>query len=173
MWLHYDALHPYIYACLAILGFDHLLRLVKTRFCTAIVRPIPELGLTRIECPHINSGWRAGQHVRLRVMSTGMGLFGWAEVHPFTIASISNGPEGLILMCKKAGGWTSKLYNIASNRASYVEAGVGRTVGVVIEGPYGAYSSQLFYHSPPIIHLFICKAVPGIPCSPVILLRFL
>ena len=68
------------------------------------------------------------------------------EPHPFTIASApadSNtsltGEKGLVLICKKAGGWTSKLFDMA--KASHpIESGASitnRTVKVLVEGPYG------------------------------------
>ena len=92
--------------------------------------------------PTINAGWRAGQHVRLRVISVKMGWFGWAEVHPFTIASVADsGPEGMVLMCKRAGGWTRKLYEIAKLGGS--ESGGEREVRVIVEGPYGSF---FFFH---------------------------
>lgn len=121
-------------------GLDHLVRTIKTRIATATLRPIPELGLTRVEMPTINAGWRAGQHVRLRVLSTAMGLWGTTEVHPFTIASVSKAEEGLVLLCKKTGRWTSTMYEIASTSV-YGEQGkeVGRSVKVMVEGPYGMY----------------------------------
>lgn len=127
---------PYIVACLGIHGFDYTLRVLKTRISTAIIRPLPELATTRIEVRHVNAGWRAGQHVRLRIMSLGMGSCGWTEVHPFTIASVSGGPEGLVLMAKKSGTWTNRLYEMAK-ASGYTEAGFGRRVTVMIEGPYG------------------------------------
>ncbi|KAF9055495.1 hypothetical protein BDZ89DRAFT_1125231 [Hymenopellis radicata] len=135
-WHHKEENAPFCWAAAALYSFDILLRWIKTRVHTAIARPLPELGMTRLEIPNINAGWRAGQHVRLRVLSTGMGLFGWAEVHPFTIASASDGPEGMILMVKKVGGWTNKLFDI-SRSGGYTEAGVGRNVAVMVEGPYG------------------------------------
>jgi len=94
------------------------------------------LGMTRIEVPRLNAGWRPGQHVRLRVISSGMGILGWSEVHPFTIASV--GGDGMLLMCKKAGGWTNKLYDMAAGGNS-PEKGVvaGRNAKVILEGPYG------------------------------------
>lgn len=119
-------------------GLDHLLRLLKTRIATATLRPIPELGLTRVEIPSINTGWRAGQHIRLRVLSMSMGFIGTTEVHPFTIANAPNAQEGLVLMCGKAGGWTSKMFEL-SRTAVYGEQGheIGRQVRVIVEGPYG------------------------------------
>ncbi|KAF9239987.1 ferric reductase like transmembrane component-domain-containing protein [Melanogaster broomeanus] len=122
---------PYVIAACVFYGLDHLVRAIKTRITTATLRPIPELGLTRVEIPSLNAGWRAGQHVRLRVLSTTMGLWGMTEVHPFTIASVTNTEEGLVLMCKKAGRWTSKLYEIAGT-AAYGEQ--GREIGRSVQG---------------------------------------
>jgi len=68
-------------------------------------------------------------------------------MHPFTIASVSasdgsdirrrNGEEGMILMCKRTGTWTKRLYEMAKMSA-YVDGFLGREVKVWIEGPYGA-----------------------------------
>jgi ferric-chelate reductase len=119
-------------------GVDHLVRLVKMRICTVRIRPLPELSTTRIEVPKLNAGWRAGQHVRLRVLSSQMGWWGWTENHPFTIASVSETEEGLVLMCKKTGKWTGKLYDMAL-ASGYGEGGsrAGGNVRATIEGPYG------------------------------------
>jgi ferric-chelate reductase len=130
---------PYILTCFGLYGFDYLLRIIKTRISRAFIRPLPELGTTRIEVPSINAGWQAGQHVRVRVMSSGMGWWGWTEVHPFTIASVAGGQEGLVLLCKQSGSWTSKLYEMAKANG-YTEGGVGREVSIMIEGPYGEES---------------------------------
>jgi ferric-chelate reductase len=140
---------PYIVVASVFYGLDHLVRVIKTRVTTATLRPIPELGLTRVEMPTINAGWRAGQHVRLRVLSTAMGFWGMTEVHPFTIASVSQTEEGLVLLCKKTGRWTSKMYEIASTSV-YGEQGqeVGRSIKVMVEGPYG-----------------MCPQVPHVPHS--------
>ncbi|EGO19873.1 hypothetical protein SERLADRAFT_401128 [Serpula lacrymans var. lacrymans S7.9] len=150
---HEAACIPYVIAASVLYGLDHVCRLIKTRFTSAKIRPLPELGVTRVEMPGLNAGWRAGQHVRLRVLSSGMGLWGWSECHPFTIASVSRTPEGMVLMCKKAGRWTNKLYSMAST-PSYGEGGkeVGRNVSVMVEGPYGgvghtvmsSYSGAMF-----------------------------
>lgn len=134
--LHYPLTIPWVGAAIGIYVLDHIMRIFKTRVTDATLRPMPDLGLTRIEIPHLNSGWRAGQHVRLRVISSGMGIIGWSEVHPFTIASV--GGDGMVLMCKKAGGWTNKLYNLASGGdASEKGAITSRSAKVILEGPYG------------------------------------
>ncbi|KAI6169660.1 hypothetical protein EDD17DRAFT_23150 [Pisolithus thermaeus] len=150
---HRPACVPYIVAASVFYGLDRLMRMVKTRITTATLRPIPELGLTRVEIPSLNSGWRAGQHVRLQVLSTGMGFLGLTEVHPFTIANVERTEEGMVLMCKKAGRWTTKMYELSAT-AKYGEQGreVGKNVKVMVEGPYGgvgntvisSYSGALF-----------------------------
>ncbi|KAJ7088591.1 ferric reductase like transmembrane component-domain-containing protein [Mycena epipterygia] len=139
---HYPQLFPYLYASIAIYGLDKLLRIAKTRISTATIRAIPELGITRVEMPYINKGWRAGQHVRIQVFSTAMGVTGWAQPHPFTIASASGSNEGLVLMCKKTGDWTHKLFATAAMSQS--EWGVGRDIKIMVEGPYGGPGFALF-----------------------------
>ncbi|KAF7334134.1 Ferric reductase transmembrane component 5 [Mycena venus] len=139
---HYLQLTPYLFATGAIYGLDKLMRMAKTRVKTATIRPIPQLGVTRIEIPDLNKGWRAGQHVRIQVFSSAMGIFGWAQVHPFTIASESNSKEGLVLMCKKTGTWTHKLFAAASK--SQAEWDAGRNIRVVVEGPYGGPGFTMF-----------------------------
>jgi len=131
---------------MAVYGFDYLLRCIKSRFTTATIRAIPELGITRVEIPNINHGWRAGQHVRIRVVSSGMGVLGWSEIHPFTIASHGNGSDqGMVLMIKKAGDWTEKLYEMAkSKKGGYNEKGHGSQVRFMVEGPYGGPGLTMF-----------------------------
>lgn len=143
LWLHMPSMLPYVLACAGLYGFDYLLRIIKTRISRAFIRPLPELSTTRIEVPGINAGWHAGQHVRVRVMSSGMGWWGWTEVHPFTIASVARGHEGLVLLCKKSGSWTGKLYEMAKVNG-YTEGGIGREVSIMIEGPYGGSGHAIF-----------------------------
>jgi len=151
--LHAPAAIPWVVVATSIYGLDHLIRIVKSRISEVTLRPMQDLGLVRVEIPHINAGWRAGQHVRLRVLSSGMGPLGWTEVHPFTIASV--GGDGMVLMCKKtgkAGSWTSKLYDMATGSASPEKAVTSTKAKVIIEGPYGGightmmdkYSGALF-----------------------------
>ncbi|KAF9065852.1 hypothetical protein BDP27DRAFT_1331474, partial [Rhodocollybia butyracea] len=126
---HNPATVPYVLAAVALFVFDILMRWIKTR-------------VTRVEIRSINDGWRAGQHIRLRVLSTGMGI-GIFEVHPFTIASIVKGEEGMILMCKKAGDWTNKLYDLAKS-SEYEGGDNARKVKVCIDGPYGGPGHRIF-----------------------------
>ncbi|KAL0570998.1 hypothetical protein V5O48_010966 [Marasmius crinis-equi] len=143
--LHKPSCTPWVLATLVIYTLDLFLRAMKTRLAMARIRALPHLGLTRVEIPDINAGWRAGQHVRLRVVSGGMGLLGWSEIHPFTIASCAETPEGMVLMCKKAGDWTEKLYDLATGVSSSMEEGRGQgTVRVMVEGPYGGSGHRMF-----------------------------
>ncbi|KAG5640475.1 hypothetical protein DXG03_008380 [Asterophora parasitica] len=143
IWLHMPSTIPWLTACLGLYGLDRVMRILKTRIATATIRPLPELNATRIEIPHINRGWRAGQHVRLRVLSFGPGWLRWMEVHPFTIASVSGTQEGLVLMAKKSGRWTNALYEMAKG-SGYTESEYGRRVKVIVEGPYGGPGHAIF-----------------------------
>ncbi|QRW07167.1 Ferric reductase like transmembrane component [Ceratobasidium sp. AG-Ba] len=149
---HVPACVPYGIAGLAIYTFDQLVRVLKSHVTTATITPVPALKCTQLSVPHLTRGWRAGQHVRVRVLNSGVGMLGWAETHPFTIASISapdgNG-DGLTLLCKRAGDWTENLYKMslpssaASEKAGAPGVGAGARVHVVIEGPYGGPSSAI------------------------------
>lgn len=146
---HVPACIPYGIAGLAIYTLDQLARLLKSHVTTATITPVPALKCTQLSVPHLTRGWRAGQHVRVRVLNSGVGILGWAETHPFTIASISapdgNG-DGLTLLCKRAGDWTEALYHMSQppqSTSSEKGDGVGARVHVVIEGPYGGPSSAI------------------------------
>ncbi|KAG5734705.1 Ferric reductase transmembrane component 5 [Termitomyces sp. T112] len=143
IWMHKPSTMRWMCACIGIYGFDHVCRFIKTRISTATIRPLPEMNSTRVEVPYINGGWRAGQHVRLRVLTFGLGWFGWTEAHPFTIASVADGEEGIILLVKKSGRWTGRLYDMAKS-SGFTEAGQGRRVKVMVEGPYGGPCHSIF-----------------------------
>ncbi|KAK2467906.1 hypothetical protein APHAL10511_000201 [Amanita phalloides] len=154
IYFHRTSTLLFVVAVAALYGLSLVLRLMKTRIVTATIRPLPSLSATRIEIPKVNSGWRAGQHVRVRILSMQLGRFGWAESHPFTIASapVAEGPvvgdDSLTLICKKTGTWTAKLFEMA--KEGYLESGfaqgaeVGRTIKIMIEGPYGGTGHTLF-----------------------------
>ncbi|CAE7115973.1 unnamed protein product [Rhizoctonia solani] len=146
MWMHQpEVAPPYVAACIVLYATDQVVRLAKTRLRKAILTPVPELGSTHIYIPRLDMGWAAGQHVRIRVLSFGVGIFGWAECHPFTIANSPNDvPEGLTLVCKRAGDWTSALYRMANNKSESEEH---RSAYVLIEGPYGKFGRLQCPHS--------------------------
>ncbi|CCL98745.1 uncharacterized protein FIBRA_00750 [Fibroporia radiculosa] len=136
--MHAPIAIPYILTAVGLYSFDLVIRLLKSRVTTARLRTIPELSMVRLEISGLNAGWRAGQHVRLKVLSLGMGWWGWTESHPFTIAS-GLSDEGLVIMCKKAGDWTNKLFELAK-RTEWCEAGgFSRKTQVLVDGPYGGH----------------------------------
>lgn len=140
IYKHQPIMIPYVFAACGLYGLDRvILRSIKTRFTKATIRALPELNATHIQIPGINAGWRAGQHVRVQVLSKSMGWVGCFEVHPFTVASVSESEEGMVLICQDVGDWTRKLYNLASAGIAAAEKGgeVGREVRLMVEGPYG------------------------------------
>ena len=137
--MHRPVTLPYIVASATIYLLDCLLRLAKSRITFAYIQPLPEFDITRVEIPSINGGWRAGQHIRLRVLTFQMGWLAWTETHPFTIANASHSLEGMVLLCKSAGDWTRKLFDMA--KVSNKEGGMIR---VVVEGPYGGPGHMIY-----------------------------
>ncbi|KAH6904251.1 ferric reductase transmembrane component [Coprinopsis sp. MPI-PUGE-AT-0042] len=143
VYLHQKSLLPYVLTCAFLYAFDRVARILKTRIKTATIIEIPQLDATHVEIPSLNAGWRAGQHVRLRILSTKMGWLGWTEMHPFTIASSTSSPDAcLTLLCKQSGDWTKALAQLAKQK-DYSVDGQGQ-VKVMIEGPYGGPSRMVF-----------------------------
>lgn len=132
----FDSAHPSV-ASLAIYGFSILCSITKTRLAHAEFVALTSK-TTVITVPTLRSGWRAGQHVRIRVPALG-GRAGF-EAHPFTIASAPN-TQGLVLMCKVAGDWTQQLFDFASKAPSSDNARL--TATIVLEGPFGGLGNTL------------------------------
>lgn len=157
--LHQSFAIPYVAIAAGLYGADRVIRILKSRITTAYLQPVPGLGSTLVRIPRLNKGWTAGQHVRIRVLSTSTwrDVFGWAETHPYTIASpcedLKDGEgllgEGMILLVKKTGGWSDRLYCMAmegtgeknagndGEPATFNATGTGRNVRVLVDGPYG------------------------------------
>lgn len=92
MYAHAPSTTPYILIAVGIYLLDRVARLLKTRYTTARITALSELGMTRVEVHGVNAGWRAGQHVRIRVLErelAGHTKLGMLECHPFTICSVS------------------------------------------------------------------------------------
>lgn len=112
----------------------------RTRVAEAELLAVPDSATTVITIPKYRSGWRAGQHLRIRVPSlSGVHRF---ESHPFTIASDGTS-GGIVLMVKSAGDWTSRLLEYASTPENLEGAQAARTANVIIEGPYGGLGNTL------------------------------
>jgi predicted ferric reductase len=142
LYIHHPAMRIYLLVCLIFLFSDLSVRVLKSRLTYAYIRPIPELEMTRIHIPSINAGWRAGQHVRLHMCLRS--TTSWVEAHPLTITSVSKEQEGMVLMCKKANGWTKQLYEMAKVEDYMAGLGRGRRMRVVVEGPYGGPGLTMF-----------------------------
>lgn len=150
---------PYLLLALGLYLFDRIARLLKTRYTTGRITALSELGMTRVEVLGVNAGWRAGQHVRIRVLEGALGgktKLGMLECHPFTICSVSESPSGenLTLMCKKTGAWTNSLFELArrmeygsfSSDDNNAEKGNNepRDVRLLVEGPYGGPNHTIY-----------------------------
>lgn len=138
--------------------FDHLARVIRTRHTMGWLTAEHALngGTTFVHVPSLREGWRAGQHVRVRVVSGGWWawLVTWFlfRARPFTIAAGSDS-GGLMLQVKAVGSWTRNLLRVADDgdnargvrRPEQIstdsERGrrFARQARVIIEGPYGNY----------------------------------
>ncbi|KAL1413525.1 hypothetical protein Q8F55_001299 [Vanrija albida] len=156
---------PWYYPCIALYGYDQVVRFLRYRLKDATLVPVDPT-LTLIHIPDCDAGWLPTQHVFIRVFR-GAGLF---EAHPFTITNappnVLGGPRGITLYAKVAGDWTRRLHNIASDctsietgddyeeREAFIKAEAegkiapghdhpGRCVTVMIDGPYGGLKMDL------------------------------
>ena len=147
---------PYVLTAVGLYAFDHLARVVRTRHTTGWLTAEHALnrGTTLVHVPSLRAGWRAGQHVRVRVVSGGWlaWLATWflCRARPFTIAAGSDS-GGVVLQIKALGSWTCNLLRVADDAddarpatrpeqiSTDAERGRGsvREVRVIIEGPYG------------------------------------
>lgn len=173
---HYAPCVPYCATGLVLYGADHLFRTLKTRSTTAILTPLPALGATHISMPKLTEGWRAGQHVRLRVpAASGYSFFGvlwnwtFGRARPFSIATAAGG-NGLDLVVKsRKGKWTGALYECAqgqdgkgsswNEKEKDMEAGFsgGREVRVLVEGPYSAFFTPSFFRIGDMVTNYSCS----------------
>jgi hypothetical protein len=154
---HAPTILPYIVAAAGLFGFDRVARIFRTRYTKALLTAEHALngGTTLVHVPSLGAGWRAGQHVRLRVVSGAW--FGWWTTwlfdrgRPFTIAAGSNS-AGMMLSIKVQGSWTRRLLDMSGEAADArpkerfadTERGRGpsREVRVIVEGPYGKHKSS-------------------------------
>ncbi|KAF8340632.1 uncharacterized protein EI90DRAFT_3117135 [Cantharellus anzutake] len=154
---HSKLLRPWVLYSVLIIFVATVSRILTSRLHIAYLTPLPSSKSTIIHLPSIRSGWIPGQHVRIRVLTGGMGLTQVWEGHPFTLSTAPQHGEGAKLVVKAAGDWTNRLFEIAEKKGrGDAELGAGHEKGrpypvaVLIEGPYGgcnlvysAYSSVL------------------------------
>lgn len=121
-----------------IYGVSLLSSLLKTRVAEALFQADPDSGSTTIRIPAIRTGWRPGQHVRIRIPALQFPYN--LEAHPFSIAS-SPEADGLKLVVKAIPtGWSSHLLKHAANGMGVQGS---RTSRIVLEGPYGGFGNTL------------------------------
>ncbi|KAG8948220.1 hypothetical protein FRC03_000793, partial [Tulasnella sp. 419] len=141
-----------------ILGIDHVVRIIKSNYTVAKLTALPKMNCTKIEIPELKRGWRAGQHVRIKLITTKLGFLSmFSAPHPFTIASVGeidtakreNG-EGVVLYAQSTSktSWTGRLLTLAKgmNAEAADEKGLGNgsEIRVLIEGPYGGMGHTVF-----------------------------
>jgi ferric-chelate reductase len=149
---------PYVLTAVGLYAFDHLARVVRTRHTTGWLTAEHALnrGTTLVYVPSLRTGWRAGQHVRVRVVSgrwlAWLATWFLCRARPFTIAAGSDS-GGMMLQIKALGSWTRNLLRVAggadnarpARRPEQISTDVergrrsAREVRVIIEGPYGNY----------------------------------
>lgn len=157
LWKHIPVLKPIIYASTAFMVADYCLSYLKTSVRSAVFTSLPA-GLTKIEIDRLGEGWKAGQHVYIRVFN-GRQSF---EKHPFTIvnapASLSPSRRtSLVLVVKATGNFTTHIHRVGYSEAALIggdlesikgsvdeknlhelsEAASDRRLAVAVEGPYG------------------------------------
>ncbi|KDN49025.1 hypothetical protein RSAG8_02378, partial [Rhizoctonia solani AG-8 WAC10335] len=128
---------PYTLSGLAFYLIDLVFRACRMRIKPATISAIDDQ-MTLIAVHGIEDGWRAGQHVWVRILQ---GDRSW-ESHPFTIANApaSHTPDtgnskglpsrGLLLYARVAGNFTRAL-NFDARRSSGIQT------NVIVDGPYG------------------------------------
>ena len=112
---------PYVLTAVGLYVFDHLARIARTRYTTGWLTAESALngGTTLVHVRSLRAGWRAGQHVRVRVVSNSW--FGWwttwffCRARPFTIATGSDS-SCMMLPIKAMGSWTRNLLRMAGKR---------------------------------------------------------
>ncbi|KAH6917786.1 ferric reductase-like transmembrane component/FAD binding protein [Coprinopsis sp. MPI-PUGE-AT-0042] len=152
----------WISPALAFYGLDLFMRMIRVRVKDATLVPVNKQ-MTLVNIPDCTDGWVAGQHIRVRVFSSGR-VF---ETHPFSILSappalscITSLPSGINLGIRVMGDWTKALNTYAADIAKVLQeqeeecdqekadksgsskekgSPVGREVPVQImfDGPYG------------------------------------
>ncbi|KAH7338868.1 hypothetical protein B0J17DRAFT_393702 [Rhizoctonia solani] len=128
---------PYTLSGLAFYLIDLMLRACKMRIRPATITALDDQ-MTLVAVHGVDDGWRAGQHVWIRILQ---GDRSW-ESHPFTIANApashtldkgnSKGlsPRGLLLYARVGGNFTRAL-NVDARQSSGIQT------NVIIDGPYG------------------------------------
>ncbi|TIB93285.1 hypothetical protein E3Q19_01360 [Wallemia mellicola] len=144
--IHWKSTQPFIIPCIVAYGIDCAMRFARSRSRLAEITPHPAAGYTTITIPDLRGGWEAGQHVYVRVQELGGKFFGLGnliEKHPISIASAIGGSDGLRLIIRSNGDWSSRVLALAQRKQNEITYGSEKgndsvpTAAVSVEGPYG------------------------------------
>ncbi|KAL8283647.1 hypothetical protein RQP46_005442 [Phenoliferia psychrophenolica] len=150
------------WSVVGIYGFDVVGRLLSFRVRYVEVEAL-DSGMVRVGLPGVHGGWRAGQHLSLRLFFSPpspslLSSFRMFEAHPFSISNAppsvgvlnsgsSSSSDGISLFARSCGPntWTGDLYATAQLGARVAKAKEARTDGsrqvmhmlALVEGPYG------------------------------------
>ena len=157
--LHVPYSRPWLLTAFMFFIISKLTQALRTSRRTVTAYALPG-GMTKLEIDGCN-GWRAGQHIRLRVLR---GRRGW-QSHPYTIAgTASDSDEGTILVyAKGVGAWSRALrdphpdslpkptspISFTSKRHSLTKAISDEKISMgtaLVEGPYGFSYNVLADH---------------------------
>ncbi|VDC03797.1 unnamed protein product [Peniophora sp. CBMAI 1063] len=154
MYIHEPVTLPYFVTAFVLYGFDHILRALRTRVVTVQLTAAPLLngGSTIVSAPTIISGWRAGQHIRMRIVPARGPRWlalSWAWLaarwrsRPYTVSTRPGSSHGLELIVKKEGRSTQALFTRAAKACPGVDSdpekqctGSCVQATMILEGPY-------------------------------------
>ncbi|GAA5998791.1 hypothetical protein JCM5350_002965 [Sporobolomyces pararoseus] len=138
---------PYTISCLVIYAFDLVLRVLKTRSSLVSLAALSS-GTTMVQAHSVNDGWRAGQHVFVRVWTWRR----WFESHPFTVAVAStsespldSGSHKLTLLAKSTGGFTRSLLERSQSSPAPLYCNIEGPYGHPLSLDFAAYQSVLLF----------------------------
>jgi len=113
---------------------------MRLHICPARIETLRKLEMTRITVSDLNCGWRAGQHVRVRIIGSGTEWKMICKDYPSVIAAMEG--DGLVLVFKDRG-----IYSLAEARQADDDARKAegehevedsrRKIVLALEGPYG------------------------------------
>ncbi|KZV76900.1 hypothetical protein PENSPDRAFT_747452 [Peniophora sp. CONT] len=154
MYIHEPVTLPYFVTAFVLYGADHIFRAMRTRIVTVDLTAAPLLngGSTIVSAPSLTTGWRAGQHVRMRIIPARGPRWlavSWTwfaarfRARPFTISTRPGSSRGLELIVKKEGRSTQALFARATKDCPGSDGdpekqctGACVKATVLLEGPY-------------------------------------
>ncbi|GAA97910.1 uncharacterized protein L969DRAFT_52911 [Mixia osmundae IAM 14324] len=150
LWYHWSYLDQFIYASIAVWGFDRALRILRVAYIHFVspllssgkigfiqARVMPHQDALLVSVPARAMSWSLGSHAYLQFYTNDnlrrpWHLFQW---HPFSISSIPEEPcdqRRILFIVKVRSAQTRRLWKAAR----YSQDNQGVNVPVLLEGPY-------------------------------------